>query len=141
MAMLPINPEKLQKAVTASGHTLVSASQAIGRGSSFLSNCKTRAKIDSMAADFLEDRLNISKELYTVQETFTPEEPEQLAFTNSVDLPGLVVDIDRSNRETMRTVAEILEQLKALRRELVHVVDYLDDQAKKAAGWMDDPDF
>lgn len=124
MAMLPINPEKLQKAVTASGHTLVSASQAIGRGSSFLSNCKTRAKIDSMAADFLEDRLNISKELYTVQETFTPDEPEQLAFTTDA-----------------ATLAEILEELKALRRELVHVVDYLDDQAKKAAGWMDDPDF
>lgn len=124
MAMLPINPEKLQKAVTASGHTLVSASQAIGRGSSFLSNCKTRARIDSMAADFLEDRLSISKELYTVQETFTPEEPEQLAFTTDA-----------------ATLGEILEELKALRRELVHVVDYLDDQAKKAAGWMDDPDF
>lgn len=124
MAMLPINPEKLQKAVTASGHTLVSASQAIGRGSSFLSNCKTRAKIDSMAADFLEDRLNVSKDLYTVQETFTPEEPEQLAFTTDA-----------------ATLGEILEELKALRRELVHVVDYLDDQAKKAAGWMDDPDF
>ena len=124
MAMLPINPEKLQKAVTASGHTLVSASQAIGRGSSFLSNCKTRAKIDSMAADFLEDRLNVSKDLYTVQETFTPDEPEQLAFTTDA-----------------ATLGEILEELKALRRELVHVVDYLDDQAKKAAGWMDDPDF
>lgn len=124
MAMLPINPEKLQKAVTASGHTLVSASQAIGRGSSFLSNSKTRGRIDSMAADFLEDRLNVSKELYTVQETFTPEEPEQLAFTTDA-----------------ATLGEILEELKALRRELVHVVDYLDDQAKKAAGWMDDPDF
>ena len=124
MAMLPINPEKLQKAVTASGHTLVSASQAIGRGSSFLSNCKTRAKIDSMAADFLEDRLNVSKDLYTVQETFTQDEPEQLAFTTDA-----------------ATLGEILEELKALRRELVHVVDYLDDQAKKAAGWMDDPDF
>lgn len=124
MAMLPINPEKLQKAVTASGHTLVSASQAIGRGSSFLSNCKTRGRIDSMAADFLEDRLNVSKELYTVQETFTPEEPEQLAFTTDA-----------------ATLGEILEELKALRRELVHVVDYLDDQAKKAAVWMDDPDF
>lgn len=124
MAMLPINGEKMHKAIKATGHTLVSASQAIDRAPSFLSNAKNRCRIDSLAADVLEDRLNVSKDLYTVQETFTPEEPEQLAFTTDA-----------------ATLGEILEELKALRRELVHVVDYLDDQAKKAAGWMDDPDF
>ena len=109
--MVLINGEKLDKILTYKGLTKKSASEAIGRGYSYLNNCIERGRMSVASTKLFKLTFDIDPEDYVVVEEEVQPEPEPAVEAEPVTAAPIEINYNKIREAVSEGVLDAICQM------------------------------